>query len=78
MDLRNINTAALAKKVGVPAFKFVYTVFRYLLLIGVSYLAVFPIIKMLSASLSEAESYYMGGSDFIPAIPTFENFRQSY
>jgi len=77
MDLRNINTAALGKKVGMPIFKLLYTAFRYLLLVGVSYLAIFPVIKMLSASLSEAESYYMGGANFIPSIPTFENFRQS-
>ena len=77
MNLKNINTAALGKKVATPAAKFVYVFFRYALLIGVSYLAIFPIIKMLSASLSEAESYYMGGADFIPRIPTFKNFIES-
>ena len=80
MNLKNINTAALGKKVGAPVGNFLYKLFRYALLLGVSYLAIFPIIKMLSMSLSEAESYYMGGANYIPTIPTFENFvnSQSY
>ena len=77
MDLRNINTAALGKKIGTPVGRFLYNLFRYALLIGVSYLAIFPVIKMLSAALSEAESYYMGGADYIPSVPTFENFINS-
>ena len=55
----------------------VYTLFRYLLLIGISYVALFPIIKMVSASLSEAEDYFAHGSSYIPNVPTFENFKNS-
>ena len=37
-----------------------YKLFRYFLLIGVSYLALFPIIKMISASLSIPDDYFSG------------------
>lgn len=56
---------------------FLYNVFRYLLLIGVSYVAVFPIIKMVSASLSIPEDYFAGRTGILPTTPTFENFKNS-
>ena len=57
-----------------------YNLFRYALLIGVSYVAIFPIIKMLSASLTIAEDYYAGVAEYVPPRPTFINYKnvQSY
>ncbi len=61
-------------------FSFVYKLFRYALLIGISYIAIFPIIRMISTSLTTAEDYYSGNHGFIPPLPTFENYKnvQSY
>lgn len=54
---------------------FGYNLFRYALLIGVSYVAIFPIIKMLSASLTIAEDYYAGVAEYVPPRPTFINYK---
>ena len=72
----NINT----KAVITPVASLLYKAFRYLLLLGVSYVAIFPIIKMLSSALTEAETHYTEGAKFIPSLATFENFvnSQSY
>jgi len=67
----------LSKSILSPVANFAYKLFRYALLIGVSYLAIYPIIKMLSAALTEAETYYNYGSNFIPPVATFQNFVHS-
>ena len=41
------RSTLLNKNILEPIFSFLYKAFRYLLLIGVSYMAVFPIIKLL-------------------------------
>ena len=64
----------LSKNILNPVTSFAYNIFRYLLLTGVSYVAIFPIIKMLSAALTTAEDYYAGASEYIPPVPTFQNF----
>jgi len=69
------RSTLLNKNILEPIFSFLYKTFRYLLLIGVSYMAVFPIIKMLSASLTIAEDYFAGVAEYIPPTPTFENFK---
>lgn len=70
----------LNKNILNPVASLLYKVFRYILLLGISYVALFPIIKMLSASLTMPEDYFAGNSGFIPSRPTFENFvnSQSY
>lgn len=60
-----------------PIGSFLYKLFRYFLLIGVSYLALFPIIKMISASLSIPDDYFSGRTGIIPVSPTFQNFVNS-
>ena len=65
----------LSKSLLNSATSFGYNIFRYALLIGVSYVAVFPIIKMLSASLTIAEDYYAGIAEYIPPRPTFINYK---
>ena len=64
----------LSKNILNPFVTFAYNAFRYLLLIGVSYVAIFPIIKMVSAALTTAEDYYAGAAEYIPPVPTFQNF----
>lgn len=65
----------LNKSVANHAGSLLYKLFRYILLLGVSYVAIFPIIKMASASLSIAEDYYGGRTGILPSTPTFENFK---
>lgn len=67
----------LTKKVLTPGANLLYKLFRYLLLIGVSYVVLFPIIKMVSASITMPDELYQGDSGFIPNEPTFVNFVKS-
>ena len=67
----------LNKNVLNPISSLLYKLFRYLLLLGVAYVAIFPIIKMASASMSIAEDYYSGRTGILPTTPTFENFKNS-
>ena len=71
------NNPLLSKSVYESLFSIVYKIFRYVLLLGVSYVAVFPIIKMVTAALSVPEDYFAGSSNFIPSTPTFQNFVNS-
>lgn len=70
-----LNVNSLTKNIGTPLGSFLYKLFRFVLLLGVSYLALYPIIKMVSASLTIADDYQNGVSNFIPENPTFENFK---
>ena len=74
------KNSLLSKSIMNTVTSFGYNLFRYALLIGVSYVAVFPIIKMLSASLTIAEDYYAGVAEYVPPRPTFINYKnvQSY
>ena len=65
----------LSKSLMNSVTSFGYNLFRYALLIGVSYVAIFPIIKMLTASLTMAEDYYAGVAEFVPPRPTFINYK---
>jgi len=60
-----------------PVASLLYKLFRYALLLGVSYVAIFPIIKMVTASITVPEDYFAGSTNFIPNLPTFENFKNS-
>lgn len=72
-----MNLNSLTKNILTPVGKLLYKLFRYALLLGVSYVAVFPIIKMASTALTEAETFYNGGANYIPPVATFENFINS-
>ena len=65
----------LNKNMFTPLGNLLYKLFRYILLLGISYVALFPIIKMVSASLSTPEDYYSNSSSFLPVSPTFDNFK---
>lgn len=71
------NNPLLNKSLYAPIFSFFYKIFRYILLLGVSYIALFPIIKMVSAAISNPEDYFAGSSNYIPNEPTFDNFKNS-
>ena len=75
-----LHRTLLSKTVLSSAGNLLYKLFRYLLLLGVSYIALFPVLKMVSGSLSNAEDYFNNGGAFLPVGPTFENFinSQSY
>ncbi len=74
MRLPNI---AIPKSAVNATGSFLYKLFRYLLLLGVSYVAIFPIIKFVSASLTVPEDFFAGTSSFVPETPTFENYINS-
>ncbi|MBQ8359957.1 MAG: carbohydrate ABC transporter permease [Oscillospiraceae bacterium] len=68
------------KKILAPGASVLYKLFRYALLIGISYVVLFPIIKMIFSALTPAQELYMQESGFLPNRATFENFKkfQSY
>lgn len=63
------------KKLFDSGASLLYKLFRYALLIGISYVILFPIIKMVSSALTSPLELYLGDSGFIPSRPTFENFK---
>lgn len=73
MNKSSLLSKSLASHLG----SFLYKIFRYVLLLGVSYIALFPLIKMASTALSLAEDNFNGVSGYIPENPTFENFINS-
>lgn len=70
MNKRTLLTNSIVSHFG----SFLYKAFRYVLLLGVSYIALFPLIKMASAALALPEDYFNGVSGYIPENPTFQNF----
>ena len=72
-----MNKTLISKGVMEAIFSFFYKAFRYLLLLGVSYVCIYPIINMVSTALTEAEAFYTKGSGIIPDVATFENFKNS-
>jgi len=68
------------KKILAPGASFLYKLFRYALLIGISYVVLFPIIKMISSAFTPPQELYTEDSGFLPSRATFDNFKnfQSY
>lgn len=68
------------KKILAPGASILYKLFRYALLIGISYVVLFPIIKMISAAFTTPQELYTEDSGFLPSRATFINFKefQSY
>ncbi|MBQ7329543.1 MAG: carbohydrate ABC transporter permease [Oscillospiraceae bacterium] len=65
------------KKIVEPCASFLYKVFRYALLIGISYVVLFPVIKMISSAFTPAVELYTEESGFLPSRATFENFKNA-
>lgn len=65
------------KKILEPGASLLYKLFRYALLIGISYVVIFPVIKMISSSFTPAYELYTEEARFLPVRPTFENFKHS-
>ncbi|MBQ3491436.1 MAG: carbohydrate ABC transporter permease [Oscillospiraceae bacterium] len=68
----------LRKRIIFTAGKVLYNLFRYLLLIGIAYIALFPLIRLISASLTPPEEMLGNGgmteTNFVPNDPTFQNY----
>ena len=67
----------LNKKMLAPSASFLYKLFRYALLIGISYVVLFPVIKMISSAFTSAYELYTEESGFLPSRATFENFKHA-
>jgi len=67
----------LNKKMLAPGASLLYKLFRYALLIGISYVVLFPVIKMISSAFTSAEELYNEDSGFLPSRATFENFKHA-
>lgn len=65
------------KKIIEPGASLLYKLFRYALLIGISYVVLFPVIKMISSALTPAQELYTEDSGFLPSRATFENFKNA-
>lgn len=65
------------KKIIESGTSFLYKLFRYALLIGISYVVLFPIIKMISSAFTPAVELYTEESGFLPSRATFENFKKA-
>ena len=70
----------LNRKVLDHSASVLYKLFRYALLIGISYVVLFPIIKMISSAFTPPQELYTEDSGFLPSRATFVNFKefQSY
>ena len=60
-----------------PVATFLYNVFRYGLLICISYIILYPIFRMLTGSITLPLEQYMGNTGILPDDPTFINFKHS-
>ena len=65
------------KRVVESGASLLYKLFRYALLIGISYVVMFPVIKMISSSFTSAYELYTEDSGFLPDRATFENFKHA-
>ncbi len=69
----------LRKRIIFTAGNVLYNLFRYLLLIGIAYIALFPLIRLISASLTPPEEMLGNGgmteTNFVPEDPTFGNYK---
>lgn len=53
----------------------IYNIFRYVLLICVGYIVLFPILKIVFATFSLPEEFFAESTGMIPNNPTFSNFK---
>lgn len=63
------------KKVATPAIKLLYNLFRYAFLIGISYMALFPVLRLLFTSVTHPDEILAGSTQFLPNDPTFGNYK---
>lgn len=53
---------------------FLFRLFRFLILAGVSYLMIYPVLNFLTISLSDPMTLYSGNNGWLPRDPTYANF----
>ena len=70
----HIDKKAVTYRGGLWLFR----IFRMVLLIGISFLVLYPILQMLSMSFRPAEELHDASVIWIPKRPTLENFRTAF
>jgi len=73
--LHDVKYIEKKKKTSSVAKKFVWMFFRFMLLLGISFVILFPFISYISSSLMSDADLIDKTVMFIPRTPTFENFR---
>ncbi len=63
------------KRIGSPVMKLFYALFRYAFLIGISYMALFPVLRLLFTSVTHSDEIMAGTTQFIPNDATFLNYK---
>ena len=63
------------KKIGSPVIKLLYNLFRYAFLIGISYMALFPVLRLLFTSFTHPDEIMAGNTQFLPNDPTYGNYK---
>lgn len=63
------------KRIASPVIKLLYNLFRYAFLIGISYMALFPVLRLLFTSLTHPNEIMAGTTQFLPNDPTFGNYK---
>ena len=56
----------------------IYLFFLYAILISISYVALYPLLRCLSVALTSSSDYIAGDVSWIPGNPTLRNFRDSF
>jgi len=74
----NLTYRKVAQKVIRHTSSLGYKVFRYLVLIGAAYIIMFPLLRLITSSLTDPYELAAGNSGIIPNKPTFQNFVEFY
>lgn len=67
---RHISRKKIMEKSG----SLLYIVFRYIFLLGISYIMLYPVLKAISQSLNLASDFGSGSNEWIPNKLTFSNY----
>lgn len=71
------HSSLSVKKTRDVVFSWLYKIFRLLLLCGISYIVLYPVLIIISTSLKSPEELLANSSVFIPSEPTFSNYKNS-
>ncbi len=75
--MRKLNVPKIRldpKKIGSPVMRLLYNLFRYAFLLGISYMALFPVLRIIFTSFTHPEEILAGGTEFLPNRPTYGNY----
>ena len=57
---------------------FIYKLFIYILLVGISFIFLYPLLKMLAKSIMGLEDLIDSTRNWVPSKPTFQNFKKAF